>query len=208
MSRLPALLLLCLTTVIVRGAERPLTPDDIRQLVAAGVAPDVIITKLTTTRCDCHLTSQAILHLTKDGVPQAVIAAMLTSATRSVAEPDPCASDLLPSPVVFADVAWDQAGAHFDLVTLAVSTAGVCLKRTEDHIGRSIRWTNVAALCDEHGFYRHAYLKLKHREPLLTPFADDTVLIFNGAPTALRPLVRYIRTLQPDLAVDCPAMEE
>lgn len=207
---LAALLLTCLTLVPVLAEETAtVTEDDIRQLRTAGVAADVIITKLAASRCDFQLTSHDVLALTNEGMPQAVITAMITCAGKAPRpEADPCAMDLAPSPVAFPDLEWDQDGLRFDLVTLFVSKQGLCLKRVEDQVRRPIPWTNVAAICEERGFYRHVYLKLKTRDPNLAPFVNDTVLIFNGSPTALRPLFTHIRTVQPDLAVDCTLMEE
>jgi hypothetical protein len=106
-----------------------------------------------------------------------------------------------------SDLEWDRAGLRFDFVTLFVSTPGLCLKRAEDQVRRPIPWTNVAAICEESGYYRFVYVKLKAPEPGLSAFVDGSALVFKSKPATIHPLFTYIRKVQPDLKVDCSSME-
>jgi hypothetical protein len=201
----------CLLVLALGGAVGGSTVSlaEVRRLLDARVPDDVVIAKLSASTCSFQLTADEVVDFTKRGVSQEVLRAMITCGMPAHdVGANPCAADVSPSPVAFPDLEWDHPGLRADFVTLFVSTAGLCLKRAEDQIRRPILWENVVAICEEPGYQRHVYLKLKTPIRVLSPVHGDRVLIFKGKPATLHPLFAYIRKLRPELTVDCTLMEE
>jgi hypothetical protein len=77
------LLLLTLLVAATAGGEEPLTNADVLRLLKNNVPASVITAKIKTSATRFDLTTDAIVTLTKAGVPEAVLAAMLESKTPS-----------------------------------------------------------------------------------------------------------------------------
>ena len=86
-------LALCLALVIVAvplfaQSAAPMTNSDVAELVAAGLGPTVIITKIRESKTAFNTSADALAALKKDGTPDSVIVAMLTPNPTAAAAPD------------------------------------------------------------------------------------------------------------------------
>ena len=76
-SRVLIVALLSLGLHFAALGQTVLGNDDVVKMVTLGIAPSVIITKIKNTPCDYDTSINALADLTKKGVPESVISAMI-----------------------------------------------------------------------------------------------------------------------------------
>ncbi|MBU0681808.1 MAG: hypothetical protein KKD73_10350 [Proteobacteria bacterium] len=86
---LPLVLALCLVlSAVTASAEEILTNRSVERMVAAGLSPDIITSKITTTRTNFDVSIDSILQLKKEGIHDDIIKAMVESAgSQNIAPP-------------------------------------------------------------------------------------------------------------------------
>jgi tetratricopeptide (TPR) repeat protein len=82
-----------LLLLLVAGGSRSLTNTDIESLASAGISADVIQAKIATSECAFDTSTEALVQLKKAGVPNSVLAAMVSRDAR----PAPAAATM-PTP--------------------------------------------------------------------------------------------------------------
>lgn len=138
-----SLLLLVLTTSVL--AAEPMTNDDVLRLVRAGISTEVIIEKIRTSTCAFMTDTETLISLRKQGVPDAVISAMLTPAAK------PPATEVLRE--------FPQVVRRLSRVTARPGWLRLYADRLEfapDHekwkdAPATIPWKDIASICYEAG---------------------------------------------------------
>lgn len=186
--RYAALLLLLVTSSALARAEEPLHNEDILKLLTAGVPASVIVAKITASTTAFDLSSDVLITLTKAGVPEPVLNAMIASKPAASTAPAPptastpaapshhpdllvwkqeCARLQFPdtvcrpgeASVLFADVTFYERGARLP------AFGGMLFVSREDLAGYtsrelvlSIPWERITGFCTEFAYRRMFYL--------------------------------------------------
>ena len=138
--------------------DKPLTNDDIIKLTSAGVPADVIVAKIRTSAGTFDTSADALLLLSKAGVGEAVLNAMMSAAARPSSNPasspaTDCAN--LPPPsiatgtfFVVKAISGPQRTTKPLQDTVGVFTTGMCLWNCSLPEGRwGFDWENVTSAC-------------------------------------------------------------
>ncbi len=122
--------LLCILTVLVFGlalaqTKKPLTNDDVLQMVKAGFQESMIVKAIEANETNFDVSVQALMDLKNAGVSQSVIEAMLAAETRKKA-PAPAANPPKESPSSGAKPAsTDSPGLPDEVGVYVIKSPGV-----------------------------------------------------------------------------------
>lgn len=182
MKRALLLILLIATTA---HADEPLTNDDIVTLLKAGVPPSVIVTKIRTSPTHFDVSTDAIVHLTKNSVPETVLQAMLQAAAPSTSTASPSAAtpnlsnpDLLSWKNMCQKEGWPDRICRPDTSFIELQRVYFYLpgkrlpqvqgelrishdqiqERRGAEIGLLLNWSDISSFCTEFGPMRNLFI--------------------------------------------------
>ncbi len=207
------LLLAALSLSFSVHAEEPLTNDDVVKLVKAGLSPETISAKIGASSVAFQTDADALVALTKESVPDAVIRLIIERAsvvkgiapvpvTPAPALAKPARSGSAPVAATASsklirrfDVAIHRTQyAKCDGAELRIDTKGIHGTRCRD-LDFDLDWSKVTGVCYEYGFRGSVTFQAgseQHTVSLTTPIEAKKV-------------VDTVRTARPALvATECP----
>ena len=200
MRRLVLLTLFALPLV----AEAPLTNDDITALVKAGLTASVIEEKISASPVAFDVSTAGLVALSKAGVPQGVIKAMIaasknppatSTALPAAANPAPAAPPIIPpAPRRFTIKAIGPIDAC--LGTLEISATTVWISCTWRHSRQYTSDTIPAAQVAKHCYYRS---KIGLGKDWLFVTTHTKPQFYQLTGTDMDEAFRYFRELNPDV---------
>lgn len=198
------LVLLTLLVALPVAAEAPLTNNDITALVKAGLTPAVIEEKITASPVAFDVSTSGLVALSKAGVPQSVIKAMIaasknppapaSAALPAPASPAPAAPVIPPAPRRFTIKAIGNIDAC--LGTLEISATQVRISCTWRHSRQYTSDTIPAAQVAKHCYYRS---KIGLGKDWLFVTTHTKPQFYQLTGTDMDEAFRFFRELNPDV---------
>lgn len=171
---------------------------DIVKLVKAGLSAETIEAKITSSETDFDTSTDALVALSGDGVPDRVIRAMIEHDDRVAptppAPPTPPAAPAPPAPPRVASRRYD-ATVHADgggkcEAEVRIDGKGIKASRCRT-LDFDLPWSDLESVCYTYGFRGELVLKTRDRERRLS----------TTTPAETKRLVEHIHTAAPRLAV-------
>ena len=167
---------------------------DIVTLVKAGLSAETIEAKIVSSDTDFDTSTDALVALTKEGVPDRVIRVMIEQEQVAPVPPMPPVAPVPPVPpsppsrrydvVVHAD-----GGGKCD-AEVRIDGKGIKASRCKT-LDFDIRWSEIESVCYTYGFRGELVLKARESERRLS----------TTTPAEAKRLVEHIRAAAPKLAV-------
>lgn len=143
-------------------AESPLTNADVLRLAQAGLSAETIIAKIEASDVAFDISTDALIVAKKEGVPDAVIGAMIRRASESAARPSASPSPAAPAASPVEPAAKPFRSKRFEVTVHSTKYAGcpggellVTATRLETTRCRSVdfrlKWADVVSVCYEYG---------------------------------------------------------
>lgn len=186
------------------AAEAPLTNEDITALIKAGLTASVIEEKISASPVAFDVSTAGLVALSKAGVPQSVIKAMIaagknppatTTSLPAAAKPAPAAPPVIPpAPRRFTIKAIGPIDAC--LGTLEISATTVWISCTWRHSRQYTSDTIPAAQVAKHCYYRS---KIGLGKDWLFVTTHTKPQFYQLTGTNMDEAFRYFRELQPDV---------
>jgi hypothetical protein len=133
------------------SAEDPLTNDDVIKLVGAGLTQDTIETKIFNSATQFRTDADALIDLTREGVPDRVVRAMIARQAEMPRSSEPVVESMARTPTRYFDVAIHRTK------TSRCNTGELKLDSAGAH-GRGCRptdfdlyWNEVSSVCYAYG---------------------------------------------------------
>lgn len=158
---------------------------DIVKLVKAGLSAETIEAKIVSSDTDFDTSTEALVALAGDGVPDRVIRAMIE---HDQVAPAPPAAPRVPSRRYDAIVHADGGGKCEAEVRIDGKGIKASRCRTLDF---DLRWSDLESVCYTYGFRGELVLKARDRERRLS----------TTTPAEAKRLVEHIHTAAPRLTV-------
>lgn len=174
--------------LLIFSAAEVLTNDDVVKLVKAGLSPSTIEVKIQTSQTAFDTSTDALVVLAKEGVPDSVIRAMIARGTtrRPVASPSP-----RKTPSKRFDVAVHRSKyARCETGELRIDSKGVKSTHCGTGIDFDLAWGDVTAICHDYGF----------RGTIAFTTAKGEQRISTTTPAEAKKIVAAIREVRPSLA--------
>lgn len=176
-----------------------ITNQDIITLTRAGLPPNVIITKITTSEHQFDTSVNALLALKAAKVDDTVISAMLHPA------PTPAAPSPVLPPVRFGEIFIDLPGIKTSEGTLTISSTGITY--TAKTFGTiTIPAASIRSVCYEEAYYGSLYVRVASKQAITgdaAPRLTGTIILFKYTRAAVRPAYEYLKRALPAVAEDC-----
>jgi hypothetical protein len=171
-----------------------LTNADVVKLIQAGLSAETVEAKIAASATSFDTSTDALVALAKEGVPDRVIRKMVTTAPASVPAPSVLASPAPPRPKGAFTRRYDIA-VHTDRnvrcegAELRVDGKGIAATRCRK-LDFNLAWSAVESVCYDYGFRGTVTLKTasaEHRISTVTP-------------AEAKRIVEHIRTNAPAVA--------
>jgi len=192
-----ALALLFLFAIPLSAAE-VLTNDDIVKLVKAGLSPQTIEVKIETSATSFDTSTDALVALAKEGVPDVIIRAMVARGTKPAppaakpAPPAPPAAKPAKSTGIVRryEVAVHRSKfAKCDTGELRVDGKGVKATHCGKGIDFDVAWSEITTVCHDYGF----------RGTIVFKTAKGEYRVSTTTPAEAKKIVEGIRDVRPSL---------
>jgi hypothetical protein len=166
---------------------------DIVKLVKAGLSAETIETKIASSQTDFDTSTEALVALAGDGVPDRVIRAMIEHDGAAVA-PVPPAPPAPPSPPRMTSRRYDvtvhaEGGGKCD-AELRIDGKGIKASRCRT-LDFELAWVDLESVCSTYGFRGEVALKTHDRQRRISM----------TTPAEAKRLVEHIRMGAPRVAV-------
>lgn len=169
---------------------------DIVKLVKAGLSAETIETKIASSQTDFDTSTEALVALAGDGVPDRVIRAMIEHEGPAVAAVPPVAPapPVPPSPPRMTSRRYDvtvhaEGGGKCD-AELRIDGKGIKASRCHT-LDFELAWGDLESVCYTYGFRGEVALKTHDRQRRIS----------TTTPAEAKRLVEHIRTGAPKLAI-------
>ena len=169
-----------------------LTNADVVKLVNAGLSPETIETKIAATETKFDTSTDALVALANDGVPDRVIRAMITSGERA-SRPPQAERPARAAQSRRYDVAIHSQSGRCDDAELRIDGKGVKGSRCRN-LDFELAWAAIQEVCYDYGFRGTVAFKTEKSEHRVS----------TNTPAEAKKIVENIRANAPRLSVrDC-----
>jgi hypothetical protein len=159
---------------------------DIVKLVKAGLSAETVEAKIASSDTDFDTSTDALVALAGEGVPDRVIRAMIE---QDRVAPVPPAPPRVPSRRYDVTVHADEGGGKCE-AEVRIDGKGIKASRCKA-LDLDLRWSELESVCYTYGFRGELVLKTRERERRLS----------TTTPAEAKGLVEHIRAGAPKLAV-------
>lgn len=180
-------------------APAVMTNDDVLALAKAGLSPDVIIAKITTSTPAFHTEVRDLLALKAAHVDDRVVQAMV-GAGKSAAVPSPV-DPALP-PVRFGSIFIDLPGVRTYEGTVTIGPSGIGYEAA-GFGSVEASWTSVQSVCYEDAYFGSLFVRVRDRFTGTAAGQIGRVVLLKSGPNVVRPAYEYLKRMHPAITDDC-----
>lgn len=163
-----------------------LTNADVVKLVKAGLSPATIEAKIETSATAFDTSTDALIALTKEGVPESVIRAMIARGARPAPAPTRTKTRRFD-----VSVHRDSKYARCDAGELRIDAKGVKSTHCGKGIDFGLAWSDITSVCYDYGF----------RGGIVFRTAKAEQRISTTTPAEAKEIVDAIRGVRPAVAL-------
>lgn len=177
-----------------------ITNQDIITLTRAGLPPNVIISKITTSEHQFDTSVEALLALKTAKVDETVLSAMLRLAPPASPVPSPALT-----PVRFGEIFIDLPGIKTSEGTLTISSTGITYS-AKTFGTFTIPAASIRSVCYEEAYYGSLYVRVTSKQAITgdaAPRLTGTIILFKYTRAAVRPAYEYLKRALSSVPEDC-----